>query len=222
MAATIVQHKTGQDQTNTNTVAVTVTSTVAGNLLIVCCANVYATTVTSVTDDKGNLYAQADQAVASSATGTLGTDIWYCVNPIGGVTTVTIHFAGVSAAFREGWVYEVSGFQNASFDTAGHVNDQVASASTDTGASVTTRSTNGIVVGVVATSHAVTANPKAGNEFTSGGDIQPTTGNAACSLISSTAAAHQPTWTDTTGGNYCSSTAAFWAEPRLFFPVKLT
>jgi len=92
-------------------------------------------------------------------------------------------------------------------DTASGVGPGVQAGGVATGAAVTTTSTNGFVVAIDVTQAHVTANPQAGNEFTFGGDI---TGNdnAFCSLNSTTAASHQPAWTDD-GANFTSSTAAF-------------
>lgn len=221
MALSLVQHKVAQTTASQLTVAVTVTSTAVGALLVVCTGNNGTRTVVSVTDNAtggSNTYVQASGAAGT--TGVDQTDVWYCLSAAhAGATTVTVTFSGVAGTFnKEAWVFEVSGFTSAAFDLAANVTNGTGVASTDTGASVTTTSTTGFLVGVITTSFTIAANPKAGNEFTSGGDISATS-DAACSLISSTATAHQPVWTDGTAtASFCSSTAAFKEASGGFVP----
>lgn len=211
MAITLVQHKVNSTSANQATVAVTVTSTTAGNPLIVGAANGASMTVTGVTDNKAggtNIYTQATSAAASQGGGR--TDVWYCLNPGGGVTSVTVTFSVSDTNVKDGWVFEVSGFSAAAFDLANHLNNGTGVGTTDTGVSVTTTSATGFVVGVIAVGTAIVTNPASGNEFTAGGDIAAGSSNAACSLISTTAAGHQPAWTDSnTNAAFCASTAAF-------------
>lgn len=213
-AVTLTQHQFVYSNANSDTASCTVTSTAAASLIVVSTAGFnLPRTVTQVTDNIGNTYTQATGSVGSNTTGASGTtDVWYCLSASAGVTSVSVKWSVSDTADKVVFVHEVAGFSSVSFDLAAVVNNGIAGVSTDiNGASVTTTGTTGFVVGVVGLGiHSIAVNPKAGNEFTAGGDIDPTTGSAACSLISSTAAAHQPIWTDTTVSDvYVSSTAAF-------------
>lgn len=212
MAATLRSHTVLDSILNTATCIVTgIGSTLQGSLIVVSAANVAGRTVTGVTDNLGtNVYVRATSAAAVSTTGTLGSDIFYCLSANSGVTSVTITFSGAAGTDnKDGWVDEVTGFTTAAFDLANHVDNQTTAANVDTSAAIVTTSTNGFAMAVCATAGSVTVNPKAGNEFSAGGDIAPTTTNAACALISSTAASHQAQWTDSFGLTYCASIAAF-------------
>lgn len=212
MAATLRSHTLLDSVVNSSTCIVTgIGSTLAGSLIVVGAANIGGRTVTGVTDNLGtNVYVQATSGAGISTAGTLGTDIWYCLSANAGVTSVTITYSGAAGVDnKDGFVDEVTGFTAATFDLANHVDNQTGAASTLTGPAVVTTSTNGFAMSLVATAGTVSVNPKAGNEFTAGGDIAGPTGNAACALISATAASHQATWTDTFNTSYCASVAAF-------------
>jgi hypothetical protein len=204
MALTLAQHKFA-DAGASPTQTVTVTSTTAGSLLVVCEGNGSSRTVTGVTDG-GDTFTQATSAAGSN--GVDFSDAWYCLSGAGGKTSVVVTLSGNAAeCFVE--VFEVTGFSTASFDLANNIAG-AASANTATGAAVTTTSTTGFVGAIEYSSNiGISANPKAGNEFTSGGDITGNN-NAACSLISSTAASHTPVWTSVQAtGAFVSTTVAF-------------
>jgi hypothetical protein len=208
---TEVQHKKNFSAANATTVAVTIAANSAGNLIAVGTDNNSSRTVIGVADNAtggSNTYVQATSALGTN--GGDSVDVWYVLSAAhAGATTVTVTFSGAAGTFsKNAWVMEVSGFITAGFDLANNVTNGTGSGTDDNGASVTTTSTTGFVIGVMATGGTITGNPKTGNEFTAGGDISG--GNAACSLISSTAAAHKPVWTDT-GSNQTNagSTAAF-------------
>jgi hypothetical protein len=138
-------------------------------------------------------------------------DCWYLPSSTSGKTTITATFNG-SPTIREILYFEVSGAV-VSFSRDGVATNatvQTGSGTDDTGPSYTTHSTVGFVIGAVVVFNAVSVNPKAGNAFTAGGDIDATTGDAACSLISSSASSKQPVWTDAgTGQKYQAMTVAF-------------
>lgn len=212
MGLRVVQLSSAQSVASSSSISVTLTSTtVTGRLLVVAGANAGGRTISSVTDSGGsNSYTQATSAAATLASLTAGTDIWYCLNPTGGVTSVTVNFTGAAGTDnKEIYVWEVEGFSTAAFDVAAAVNDQIGSASTATGASVTTAAAIGFIAALIFNSNSITANPKVGDEFISSGVIGPTN-DAACSHISSAAEAKQPQWTtNVVSALYCSSTAAF-------------
>lgn len=189
------------------TVVITVSATAIGSCLVVGITNGQSATVSTITDNASggsNTYVQATNALGTNAG--KRADTWYCLSATnGGATTITITVSA-SGSERQATFWEVSGFTTAAFDIANNAGG-TGSGTTDNGASVTTTGTTGFVVGSLITSGFISANPKAGNEFTSGGATAGTGGGI--SLISSTAAAHQPVWLDgASGANICTSTAA--------------
>lgn len=208
--ATIVQKPGTLSTANANTVAVTVASTGAGNLLVLGSFNSDTRTVSSIADNIGtNSYIQA--ASAAGTNGALKTDIWHCLSTSAGVTTITLTFLGAAGTFDKIlWCYELSGFISPLFDLANN-NSGTSVGNSVPGASVTTTSIIGFILGLGYCWGGVVANPTGGNEFTSG---STTTGSVgACSLLSSTAAAHAPAWTNGSDGVYLSSVAAYYGQP---------
>lgn len=205
---TVIQHTGNSSSASGNTVATTITSSVAPLIVVAVAKNGDTDAVTSVTDNQSNTYLQATSARGQFGAAT--TDIWYCPNATAGVTTVTAHW-GITSAFNRGnEVWEVGGLTAPILDIAAH-NNTAGSGNVVTGATVTTTSTSGFVAAIVILgSGTVTQNPDSGNEFTSGGDTINGAINGAVSLISSAAGAHNPAW-HTSGAtpNQVDSVAAF-------------
>ncbi|HMD31667.1 MAG TPA: hypothetical protein VKG84_07140 [Candidatus Acidoferrales bacterium] len=217
-AQSIVQHQKGTSTASAVTVAVSVTSTSAGNSLIACPANLGNRTVSGVTDNAAggtNTYTQGVGSQDTQNNTTVGNvDCWYALNTShGGATAITVTFSGAAGTFGKAvFFYEVAGFTTAAFDAAANLAGAGQGAgTTDTGAPVTTTSTKGFVVGIICSAAFVASNPASGNAFNAGGDTDgAVTGCAAASLISTTAAAHTPVWTDGASGRvFNSSTTAF-------------
>lgn len=212
MPIALRSHQGTDSAANATTAQLTgITATLSGSLIVVGAANVGGRTVTGVTDNIGNAYTQATGAAGAATAGTLGTDIWYRLSATSGVTSVTVTFSGAAGTFnKDVWVDEVTGFTTAALDVANALNEGSGSATTDTGAAVTTTAAAGFVAAVIATGSGILTNPKAGNEFSAGGDVVANTLNAMCALISASAATHTPAWTDfDTAPSICGSTAAF-------------
>ena len=219
MAVTITQHKTGHSVASATTVDITMTSTAANKLIVVGCACAGTRTVSSVTDNTGsNTYVQASGATASANAAADRTDIWYCLNAVSGITTITITYSGAAGTHvKDGEAWEVAGFTTPVFDVAGAASDiALGAGSSWNGPTVTTTSTTGFVAAETKgpASTTITDNPTAGNEFDDGGDIASGTDSAGCCLISTTAAGHTPNWTcGNSFINVCASVAAFKESP---------
>jgi hypothetical protein len=103
LGVTQIASNTGSAVTS---VAVTVSSTAAGSLIVVGVGwQNGSTSITSVTDNQSNTYVSADAAVVN---GNAGAQIWYCENATGGVTSVTVTWSA-SAGRGQPTVYEISG-----------------------------------------------------------------------------------------------------------------
>lgn len=208
-AVQLVQSAANTTTASANSIALTVSATGSGNLLVVAANNNGTRTVTGVSDGT-NAFTQASGAAGTNSA--KNTDIWYLLKSTAGMTTITVTFSGSSGTFtKDAWFWEVTGFHHVAFDTAGHVNSGAQSGGLASGASVTTTGGLDFIVGVDLTNFAVTSNPKLGNAFISGGYIL-SDNDAASSLISQSAASYQPVWTDN-GTSFTSSTAAFRETP---------
>lgn len=202
-----VQHVGYGAGTGTSATA-TVAATGSGNLLVVIVANTPGIKVTSVSDGTDN-FTQFPNAYFNGSIGSM--DLWYLAKSISGKTSMTVNFSG-SSSFVDVEFWEVSGFNHPFPDVVGIISPfGVVSSTTATGAAVLTTGTTGFIVAGDDTAGGVTVNPAGGNEFSSGGNLFNTDGY--CSLISSTAAIHQPAWTESTNGAHFNSiTAAFKEE----------
>jgi hypothetical protein len=204
--------------TSSASLAITVPSTTAGNLLAVAIGNYNSTarTVSKVCTDgttcaAGNSFTQVPSA-ASVGTSLAATDVWYLANAKAGVTTVTVTLSG-SATNVEGMYYEVEKGNGGTWavDNSGsgaHVSNGSVSSSTATGASITPTGTADFCVANVGVSNQVTANPKSGNAFIYPGVIFSNTSDAATSLLTTSSSAQTPAWTDASG-TFSSSTVCF-------------
>jgi hypothetical protein len=177
--------------------------------------------VVSIADNRGNTYTRA--------TGLGGTraEIWHSLGATSGVTSLTISFSprnyfGFGVGYKECFVYEVSGI--AALASAAQVYSAGCVASVCTGASVTSGSTTGFVLGIALLdgldqncvadpNYLNCGNPNPGNEFVSGSLPGLWGWSGAVSLLSTGASLHAPAWhlenTTVTNFSFSSSTAAY-------------
>lgn len=210
MAWAIVQKPGAYSAANATTVAVTLSSTSAGNLLVVGTYNSNTATVSSIVDNIGtNVYVQATSALGTNSN--RKTDVWHVLSTSAGVTTITVTFSGAAGTYDKCvWAYEISGVAAPVFDLANNSTGN-SSGNAVPGGSVTTTGTTGFILGVAFCNGGVVASPAAGNEFTSGSTTVDS--YSSCSLLSSTAAAHAPAWTNNSDGAYVTSTSAYKESP---------
>jgi hypothetical protein len=215
-AIAIIQHVHSTSIDKGSTVTCQLSSTGAGRNIIVGAAvtGQFGVGVVSVTDNQGNIYTQAPGSRGSM--GSYVSEIWHSLGTVAGVTNVSVAFFVPPPPVPETdgynkmcFAYEVSGA--VTFDTAAKLSSQLCVGNLCTGASVTTATTTGFVLGViVVVMDPIDQSPNAGNEFTSGGEIDSMGVGAAASLISSTAASHQPVWhISAVPEAFCTSTAAY-------------
>jgi hypothetical protein len=212
---TEILHSTSAVGTSSATLAITIPSTTSGNLLVAAIGsyNSTARTVSKVCLDgttcaTANKFTQAASAAANDAGS--ATDIWYLLSAPSGKTTMTITYSA-SAANTEAMYYEVQNPSGGSWaldtgaanNTTGTVSGGLA-----TGAAITTTGRTDFMAAIVGVSTSVSANPEIGNEFTNSGVIFANTSDAATSLLTTSAAAHTPVWSDASG-TFATSTAAF-------------
>jgi hypothetical protein len=214
---TITQHTANMANGTGGTVSCALASTGSAHNIIIGTAIEgpirVVSAVASVTDSQGNPYLPATGSVAANSGGFYRSEIWHSLAATSGVTSVLVTFSNSNGiyyneTFRSCFAYEVSG--TLTFDGAGKV-DSGSCVTTCLGASVSTSTSVGFCVGIIEL-FAFDQNPLTGNEF-GGGDAEygmPWI-SASVSLISSTAAAHQPAWEGayTWSKPFTSSTACF-------------
>jgi len=208
MAFTVVQHKKNDIASGgQTTLSVTVTSTGAGNRIIVAfCGVGAADPITSITG--GGTYTQVASSLATDATGGTFAVLWQNTNVSGGVTTIMINFSSTGFPFAEVW--EISGTGIAA-DGAPIVKNNGATSTTPTGNTMTPTTTSSFLAAIVVPALHITVNPSAGNAFTSGGDIGANTFAAGCSLITTSTSGQTPQWDQSASGTYAVS-SAIWKE----------
>lgn len=201
----VVQSVGTQDTDGNSTHPVTVTATGSGNLIVVgICYGQTGSSISGVSDGVSSFTQFPSAAIAAPAGGPAG-DLYYLASSNAGRTTITVTY-NIGVADSNVHVWEVSGFSGVTTDGTAQVTGGGPSGGFAAGASLTPTSSTGFIVAIDATNGNVTSNPRPGNEFTSAGSV--INGNAFSSLISTSAVAHRPVWTDN-GSAYSSVTAAF-------------
>lgn len=217
MSLSVVQHVFHGSGTSGDNIA-TISSSSAGNPLIVGVGAGHdssATSVASVTDNQSNTYVQVANSPASDANigGAVSiSEIWWCDNPAGGVTTITVVLNDVTNIHdHDVEVWEVSGFTSPSVDAANNV-DNSSAGSNPSGAAVTAAGADEFVAAILVYGDNFSATqPFSGNAFTS--DDFVNTGSlanfGAMHLITSGSGSVTPQWATATSSKSCGSTAAF-------------
>jgi hypothetical protein len=208
----------------------TIPPTGSGNLIVVGwqAGGRVATSVTisSVTDNAGNTYAEAGAARSVDTVAGSVADIWYAMNSVAGATTLTVT---PSSSITNGGavILEFAGADLLDpLDQTAILNSQAAS-TTPSGAPVTTSAGADVVVSLAATADTVTG-ISSGNSFVGDSAIK---GNGWAHLITSSAGTYAAQWTQNPAGTYASSTVAFKAagsvtltsnNPLLVVPISVT
>lgn len=200
--SSLVQFVQFTETANTTTAVITVTSTGAGNLIVIGAMNSDNRNVSSISDGTSN-FTQAANAAGGS--GAIKSDIWYLLSSNAGKTTFTVTFSGTSTTKGISF-WEISGTGAAVFDVGNRVNNGVG-ATTESGPALTVVSPS-FIAAIINTNGTITASPAAGNSFTSGGGIN-SFGDGSVSLITGSVGPHTPQWTDSGSTTFASSAAAF-------------
>jgi len=205
----IVQHVINEGTGSSQTVAVTLTSTTAGTLLVVGCTSSDESidgVVASVTDG-GDTFTHPSTAQGISASGFL-SDLWYVLSGAGGKTTATCTFTNTASTTKAIEAWEVSGFTTPIFYYANSHTATAVSGEMD-GPSLTKAGVSSFLPAIVF-GGTIDENPKSGNEFTDGGDVSSSTQTGAVSLLSSGSGGSTAAWHETGGSSeYVSSGASF-------------
>ncbi len=209
----LVAHATeanGDRTANANTLPITVTSTGSAHLLLVHAENENTCTVTGVSDGT-NAFTQASSCRAVN--GAKSIDAWYLASSTSGKTTITITYSCSAGTWtKEGWYWEVGGFTTPIKDAC-VTSNQTGSGTTDTGNAVTAAGTKEFIAASVQTANSITQNPKAADDFTTGGDISPGA-NAGASLAYGLTGSYTPVWLDSSSGSaLVTLTSAFMETP---------
>lgn len=185
----------------------TIPATGTGNTLVVGFVSASGgggTIITGITDNAGNIYAEAGTALSTDTAGNAMADIWYAKNSVGGATTITVNTSpsGVSGGAV---IWEISGADpDSPLDQTAVLNSQAA-ASSLAGAPVTITSASEMIISVANTQGTITG-IASGNAFTSDSNLA---GDGWAHFISTTLGTYSAQWTANPSGTYCSSTVSF-------------
>ncbi|HEY1552887.1 MAG TPA: hypothetical protein VGG28_33890 [Kofleriaceae bacterium] len=195
-------HSTTAPSGGSPSLAVTLTSTLPGDLLVVGIQTAPGATITNVSDDAESAYSAIVGSMASNATGDGGVDIWYTPSANAGATSVV---ATTSDAIYDVVVWDFATAQPSTVDAVKALSDQAAS-TMPMAPPVTTERAGELVIAIAISAGTVTA-IQTGNEFTNDSKAN---GNGFAHLTSATAAAgdHQAAW-DSNSATYCSTAVAF-------------
>jgi hypothetical protein len=194
-----------------------VPATGSGNLIVVAWSSSWGTTptVAGVSDNAGNIYADAGNARALLGTSDM-VDIWYAKNSKAGATTLTIspNPAGTSGGAV---IWEFSNVDTvAPLDQTSVLSNQPATVS-PSGSPVTTTAPGEVIISTLVPGGS-TNGMAAGNNFTSDMTFF---GNGWAHLITSSAGTYASQW-NTTSGAYASSTVSFKAATSSTSPVTFS
>ena len=188
----------------------TIPATGSGNLIVVgwqAGGSVNTSvTLSSVTDNAGNTYAEAGAARSVDTASGSVADVWYAGNSVSGATTLTIT---PSSPITNGGavIWEFAGADlSAPLDQTAILNSQAPNVA-PTGAAVTTTTGADVVISLAAVANNVTG-ILSGNTFVSDSALK---GNGWAHLITSAAGTYAAQWNQSPAGTYASSTAAFKA-----------
>jgi hypothetical protein len=195
----------------------TIAATGSGNLIVVAwqaSPGDPSITISNITDNAGNTYAQAGSSRAVDNSLGFVTDIWYAKNSIAGGTSIRI--TPSAATSNTGVViWEFAGVdRTAPLGTAAVLSDQPGSL-TPQGGTVTTTGSSVVI------SHALVAATitgiAPGNPFTNASNLKA---NGWAYLIAPNPGSYTSQWTQNTAGEYCSSTVWFKAASASVSPAS--
>jgi hypothetical protein len=204
-----IAHWTENTGASSTTLAVTVPSTSAGNLLAIAVGVYNSTAITISTvkcNDSGTTSFTQLSGATSTGSGHGATSIWYILSAPSACTTVTIT-ASASAANLEAMYDEVQKYSGSwATDGGGETTNGTGSGTTLSGPSLTTTGSADFCTATFAVSDTVATTPKSGNEYNYGNVLYALgTQDAAASLITTLASAHVPSVTDSGSGDSFSA-----------------
>jgi hypothetical protein len=209
MSITLVNSADDVNGNQNSGASMTITSTTAGNTLVVLVVHRNLTDhVTSITDG-GDTFVSAN-CLSTDSTGGQRAEIWYALGVAAGRTAVVVNTSG-GGLFRSG-VHEYSGsLRNLAFESAVKL-DTIASSTTLIGPSIVTTGGNDVLVTVIGDSQGVSATvANGGFTFNAVYCVGGLMGIA--DLRNVTPGTYQPAFTSTPAGTGCCSMAAFTESP---------
>jgi hypothetical protein len=182
-------------------------ATGSGNLIVVGwqvgAGSNTTTTVSSMSDNASNTYAEAGAAKAVNSTGDI-VDLWYAKNSKAGATSLTVT-PSASVTNTALVVWEFAGADtNSPLDQTAVLSNQPGTLNVSA-PTVTTSSTGQLVISLTQVSGNVTG---VGSGFTNDATLL---GNGWAHLVTSVPGTYGATWTQNISGTYCASTVSFKA-----------
>lgn len=163
-------------------------------------------TVKSMTDNVGNLYAEAGPALAVDTSLLTVMDIWYAKNSVSGATSITI--TPSTSVNGTAVIWEFSGIDpTAPLDQTSVLNSQPATTLVS-GAAVTVASAPEVIISTANVSNSLTG-VVAGNAFT---NDSTTFASGWAHLITTAPGTYMAQWNQNSAGSYDASTVSFKAS----------
>ena len=164
------------------------------------------TTISGVTDNAGNIYAEAGAALSIDTSAGSVVDVWYAKNSFSGANSITITpSASVSNAGAVIW--EFSGVDpTAPLDQTAVLNSQ-GSTTTVAAPAISISSASEVLISLTAVSGNVTG-VASGNAFASDAILN---GEGWAHLVTSSTGIYSAAWNENPAGTYASSTVSFKA-----------
>jgi hypothetical protein len=187
--------------------ACTISSTGSGNLLVVgWTGGTVPSLLKSISDNTGNVYAEATGTRSADWAAGVSADVWYAANSKPGTTSVTLT-PRPNGSQGAAVIWEFSGVSTTSplAQTASLKNQ--SSTSTPVGAAVTTTSAEELIISIAAGAQNITG-INSGNSFTEDSSVRS---NGWAHLVAASTGAYSAEWNESPSGQYCTSTAAFTA-----------
>jgi hypothetical protein len=201
----LVQIQSTEIGSGAASVATTLTSTTAGDLLVVGIQMASGATIANVSDNAPggtSVFSAITESLATNATGDGGIEIWYSSAANAGATSVT---ATTADSIYGVVVWDVATAQPSTIDTVKALSAQAAS-TTPSSPAVTTERAGELVIAIAISAGSVDS-IRAGNEFTN--DATPNAnGWGHITSATASAGAHQAVW-DSNSATYCSTAVAF-------------
>jgi hypothetical protein len=198
--------------------ACTIPSTGSGNLLVVgWTGGTVPSLLRSISDNTGNVYAEATGARSADWSADVSADVWYAADSLPGTTSVTLT-PRPNGSQGAAVIWEFSGVSTTSPLAQSALLKNQPSTTTPVGAAVATTSANELIVSIAAGAQSITGIHQ-GNSFTEDSSVRST---GWAHLVAASTGAYSAEWNESSSGQYCSSTVAFTAAAAAGLTYLLT
>jgi hypothetical protein len=160
----------------------------------------------SISDNTGNVYAEATGTRSADWAADVSADIWYAADSLPGTTSVTLT-PRPNGSQGAAVIWEFSGVSTTSPLAQSASLKNQSSTTTPVGAAVTTTSADELIISIAAGAQSITGIHQ-GNSFTEDSSVRS---NGWAHLVAASTGAYSAEWNESPSGQYCTGTVAFTA-----------